>query len=156
MTEIVKAFSLSGKHCTLINFLTNPNLICHSALQHFPGKVKTTPGHLLNPITEEYSHRMNIILNNLQNFTKISRKVFFKILHQDLLRQIFNLFLTILIFQKLWEIEEFRNKFLHIVRIVHESLPGGRDGMELSICAVKPAHGDWKTTVNTEGEQQQP
>lgn len=48
-----------------------------------------------------------------------------------------NLF-TILILQELWEVEELWDKFLDIIGVIHECLPGSRNRVELSISTVKP------------------
>lgn len=45
--------------------------------------------------------------------------------------------LTVLVLQKLWEVEELRDELLDVVGVVHEGLPGGRDGVELAVGTVK-------------------
>lgn len=54
---------------------------------------------------------------------------------QNILSDLF----TILILQELWEVEELWDKFLDIIGVIHECLPGSRNRVELSISTVKPA-----------------
>lgn len=44
---------------------------------------------------------------------------------------------TILILQEFWEVEELWYKFLDIIGVVHERLPGSRNRVELPVSAVK-------------------
>lgn len=49
------------------------------------------------------------------------------------------LLLTVLVLQELWEVEEFWDELFDVVGIVHEGLPGGRNGVKLTVSTVKPA-----------------
>lgn len=46
--------------------------------------------------------------------------------------------LTILVLQEFWEIKELGDELFDIIWVVHEGLPGGRDGVELAVSTVKP------------------
>lgn len=56
--------------------------------------------------------------------------------------------LTVLVLQELWEVEELGYEFLDVVGVVHEGLPGGRDGMELPVGAIKPGNREALKTMN--------
>lgn len=60
---------------------------------------------------------------------------------QNILSSLF----TILVLQEFWEVEKFWNKFLDIIGVIHECLPGSRNRMELSISTIKP--GGQKTRI---------
>lgn len=47
-------------------------------------------------------------------------------------------FLTILILKKLRKVEELWYQLFNIIGIIHQCLPRGGDGVELSVCTVKP------------------
>ena len=49
-----------------------------------------------------------------------------------------NRLLTVLVLQELWEVEELWDELLDVVGVVHQGLPRGRDGVELTVGAVEP------------------
>lgn len=53
---------------------------------------------------------------------------------QNILSSLF----TVLVLQEFWEVEKLWNKFLDIIGIIHECLPGSRNRVELSISTIKP------------------
>lgn len=61
--------------------------------------------------------------------------------------------LTVLVLQELWEVEELRDELLDIVGVVHEGLPGGRDGMELAVGAVEPEREDERELTMVKDER---
>lgn len=48
---------------------------------------------------------------------------------------------TVFVLQELREVEELGDELLDVVGVVHEGLPGGRDGVELAVGAVEPERG---------------
>lgn len=49
--------------------------------------------------------------------------------------------LTILVLKEFWKVKELRDELFDIIWVVHEGLPCGGDGVELSVGTVKPEPG---------------